>query len=128
MKYLVKTRPEQFRRAGKEEPLNGVANLFDAAMVFIVALLLSLMSTFQVLDLFNPETEMTIMKKVQDQWQIITKKGNEVKVKKITYFEFNIIKFFYFFKILLRFTFEVSYVKFRGKIKIKILRQPWQIV
>jgi hypothetical protein len=84
MKYLVKTRPEQFRRAGKEEPLNGVANLFDAALVFIVALLLSLMSTFQVLDLFNPETEMTIMKKVQDQWQIITKKGNEVKVKKIT--------------------------------------------
>lgn len=84
MKYLVKTRPGQLGRAGKEEPLNGVANLFDAALVFIVALLLSLMSTFRVLDLFNPETEMTIMKKVQDQWQIITKKGNEVKVQKIT--------------------------------------------
>ncbi len=84
MKYLAKNRPGQFRRAGIEEPLNGVANLFDAALVFIVALLLSLMSTFQVLDLLNPETEMTIMKKVQGQWQIITKKGTDIKVKKIT--------------------------------------------
>ncbi len=84
MKYLITSRPGQLGRAGKEEPMNGVANLFDVALVFIVALLLSLMSTFQVLDFFNPESEMTIMKKVQDQWQVITKKGKEVKVKKIT--------------------------------------------
>lgn len=62
----------------------GVANLFDVALVFIVALFLSLMATFQMLDFFNPESEITIMKKVKDQWQIITKKGKEVKVNKMT--------------------------------------------
>ena len=71
-------------KARREEPLNGVANLFDVALVFIVALLLSLMATYQVLDFFNPESEITIMKKVKDEWQIITKKGKEVKVKKVT--------------------------------------------
>lgn len=71
-------------KARQEEPLHGVANLFDVALVFIVALLLSLMATYQILDFFNPESEITIMKKVEDQWQIITKKGEEVKVKKIT--------------------------------------------
>ncbi len=35
-------------KARREEPLNGVANLFDVALVFIVALLLSLMATYQV--------------------------------------------------------------------------------
>ncbi|CCK81594.1 MULTISPECIES: DUF2149 domain-containing protein [Desulfobacula] len=84
MKYLITSRPGQLGRAGKEEPMNGVANLFDVALVFIVALLLSLMSTFQVLDFFNPESDITIMKKVRDQWHIITKKGQEVKVKKVT--------------------------------------------
>lgn len=84
MKYIVNSRPDSFGRGGIEDPMTGVANLFDVALVFIVALLLSLMSTFQVLDFFNPESEITVMKKVKDQWQIITKKGKEVKVKKVT--------------------------------------------
>ncbi len=66
------------------DPLNGVANLFDVALVFIVALLLSLMATYQVLDFFNPESEITVMKKTEGQWRIITKKGKQVKVKKVT--------------------------------------------
>ena len=84
MKYIKKSRRGIHGKARREEPLNGVANLFDVALVFIVALLLSLMSTYQVLDFFNPESEITIMKKVKDEWRIITKKGKEVKVKKVT--------------------------------------------
>lgn len=84
MKYLQNSRQGVLGKAKREEPLHGVANLFDVALVFIVALLLSLMATYQILDFFNPETEITIMKKVKDQWQIITKKGKEVKVKKVT--------------------------------------------
>lgn len=83
MKYMINSRPEQMTKTRHEEPLNGVANLFDVALVFIVALLLSLMATYQILDFFNPESEITIMKKVEDQWRIITKKGKEVKVKKV---------------------------------------------
>ncbi len=84
MKYMIASRPDRLRRAGDQDPLSGVANLFDVALVFIVALLLSLMAAFQVLDFFNPDSEITVMKKVKDQWQIITKKGKEVKVKKVT--------------------------------------------
>ncbi|WP_022668594.1 DUF2149 domain-containing protein [Desulfospira joergensenii] len=84
MKYILRTRPDLIKRPDNEDPLSGVANLFDVALVFIVALFLSLMATFQVLDFLNPESEITVMKKVKDQWQIITKKGKEVKVKKVT--------------------------------------------
>ena len=84
MKYLKNSRRGLLGRAKEEDPMLGVANLFDVALVFIVALLLSLMATYQVLDFFNPESEITIMKKVKDQWRIITKKGKEIKVKKVT--------------------------------------------
>ncbi len=84
MKYLINSRTVRSQKAKQEDPLLGVANLFDVALVFIVALLLSLMATYQILDFFNPESEITIMKKVKDQWRIITKKGKEIKVKKVT--------------------------------------------
>lgn len=83
MKYLKKSRQGHLLRARQEEPLHGVANLFDVALVFIVALFLSLMATYQILDFFNPESEITIMKKVEGQWKIITKKGEEIKVRKV---------------------------------------------
>ena len=84
MKYLKNSRLGRLGKAKQEDPLLGVANLFDVALVFIVALLLSLMATYHIMDFFNPESEITIMKKVKDQWQIITKKGKEIKVKKVT--------------------------------------------
>ena len=84
MKYLKKKHSNKWSSTKHEEPLNGVANLFDVALVFIVAMLLSLMAAYQVLDFFNPESEITIMKKTDDQWKIITKKGKEIKVQKLT--------------------------------------------
>lgn len=84
MKYMTQGRSAYPLKSRHGEPLAGVANLFDVALVFIVALLLTLMSTFQVLDFFNPESEMTVMKKVADQWRIITKKGTDIRVTKVT--------------------------------------------
>ncbi len=84
MKYLRKRRLNRLLNSKEHEPLQGVANLFDIALVFIVALFLSLMATYQILDFFNPESEITIMKKAEGQWKIITKKGREIKVTKIT--------------------------------------------
>ena len=84
MKYLHKTRLYDSKIQMPDDPMDGVANLFDVALVFIVALLLSLMSMYQVLDFFNPDSEITVMKKNDGQWQIITKKGKEVKTRKVT--------------------------------------------
>ena len=85
MKYLKNSRTVRLQKAKQEDPLLGVANLFDVALVFIVALLLSLMATYQILDFFSETSEITIVKKNEDgQMEIITKKGKEIKVEKVT--------------------------------------------
>jgi hypothetical protein len=85
MKYLKRRRPVQLFSSRQEEPLHGVANLFDVALVFIVALLLSLMATYQILDFFSEKSEITIVKKNEEgQMEIITKIGKEIKVEKVT--------------------------------------------
>lgn len=77
-----KTRSDQIPL---EDPISGVANLFDISIVLIVAMIIALMSALNVLELFDPETEMTLTKKNKDgQLEIISKKGKEIKVKKIS--------------------------------------------
>ena len=85
MKYLKNSRTVRSQKAKQEDPLLGVANLFDVALVFIVALLLSLMASYQILDFFSETSEITIIKKNEDgQMEIITKKGKEIKIEKVT--------------------------------------------
>ncbi|MFN3567701.1 MAG: DUF2149 domain-containing protein [Caldimicrobium sp.] len=68
-----------------EDPIVGVANLFDASVVFIVSLMIALTMAYNLLDLLNPKSELTIMKKSADgKIEIITKKGKEIKVQKVT--------------------------------------------
>ena len=68
-----------------EDPISGVANLFDISVVLIVAMILALMSALNVLELLDPSTEMTLTKKNKaGEMEIITKKGSEIKVKKIS--------------------------------------------
>lgn len=84
MKYLKRKYSRYNGNVKHEDPLSGLANLFDAALVFIVALFIAFMATFKMLDFFDPESDLTIMKKNEGQWQIITKKGKEIKVRKVT--------------------------------------------
>jgi len=84
MKLLNKNRTER-AQAPLEDPVSGVANLFDISVVLIVAMIMALMSALNVLDLFDPATEMTMTKKNKDgEMEIIIKKGKEIKVKKLT--------------------------------------------
>ncbi len=48
---------------GDDDPLAGVANLFDLSVVFIVGLIVTIFSAFQLLDLFNEKSDMTLIKK-----------------------------------------------------------------
>lgn len=85
MKFIKRKYSRYTRNNAKhEDPLSGLANLFDAAIVLIVALFIAYMAAFQMLDFFNPESDLTIMKKNEGQWQIITKNGKEIKVRKVT--------------------------------------------
>ncbi len=91
MKYFQRRR---IRRSGKgfgdqafrdDDPMTGVANLFDIGLVFIVGLLMTLFSAYHLQDLFDETSEMTIMKQhASGQMEIITKKGTRVKAMKVS--------------------------------------------
>ncbi|MDR1162313.1 MAG: DUF2149 domain-containing protein [Candidatus Accumulibacter sp.] len=68
-----------------EDPISGVANLFDASVVFIVSMMIALFMAYNMMDLLDPNSEVTMMKKnAQGELEIITKKGNEIKASKVT--------------------------------------------
>ncbi|QNL49641.1 DUF2149 domain-containing protein [Olivibacter sp. SDN3] len=68
-----------------EDPISGVANLFDISIVLIVAMMIALMTALNVLELFDPNTDVTLTKKnAKGEMEIISKKGKEIKVKKIS--------------------------------------------
>ena len=71
----------EWRRAPETgDPMSGVANLFDTAMVFIAALLLALMTVFDARDLFSPESRFTILKKnAQGEMTLIRKTGRRIQ-------------------------------------------------
>lgn len=61
------------------DPLAGVANLFDVAMVFAVALLLALVSYYRVPELLSSEQEVTIVKNPgKPNMEIIQRKGKKL--------------------------------------------------
>jgi hypothetical protein len=86
MRYIKKRRASLIDNAGHEDdPLSGVANLFDLSLVFIVAVLMALFSVFAEQDILQPNSEWTITKKNdKGELEIITKKDNEIKVQKVT--------------------------------------------
>ncbi|MDD5135491.1 MAG: DUF2149 domain-containing protein [Phycisphaerae bacterium] len=70
-----------FLRSLDDDPLGGVANLFDVAMVFAVALILALFTALQVPELLNNKDDFVIVKNPGKlNMEIIQKKG--VKLEK----------------------------------------------
>ena len=85
MKYFKKRRGNTDGDLGNNDPLSGVANLFDIGLVFIVGLIITLFTVYHLQDLFSEKSELTIMKKSKDgQMEIITKKGKAIKAIKVT--------------------------------------------
>ena len=87
MRFLTKRRKGNslVRRIHEEDPMSGVANLFDAAMVFAVGLMIAIVSAYHLSEIFSAE-ELTMIKNPNQpaKMEIITKKGKEIKVQKIT--------------------------------------------
>lgn len=69
----------------EEDPLSGVANLFDVSVVFIVGLMISLFSVYRMGDLLDPDTEVTmVMTNAEGQSEIIVKRGEEIEAYELT--------------------------------------------
>ncbi len=78
-----------YRRAAADhdcdDPMSGVANLFDTAVIFISALLLALIAAFDAQDLFSPDSKMTIVKQSSPgEMTVIEKQGRKIKAVKMT--------------------------------------------
>ena len=85
MRFLKNRRLSQGSPPPLEDPISGVANLFDASVVFIVSMMISLFMAYNMLEMLDPNSELTIIKKNQEgQLEVIVKKGKEVRVQKIT--------------------------------------------
>ena len=81
-KFLHLPSPEE---VPEEDPLAGVANLFDISVVFIVGLMITLFSVYRMADLVDPDSEVTMVKTdKQGMREIIVKKGTKIEAYKVT--------------------------------------------
>ncbi|MBR1620639.1 MAG: DUF2149 domain-containing protein [Prevotella sp.] len=62
-----------------DDPMQTVANLFDAAMVFAVALMVALVTHFNMTELLGKEDFTMIKNPGKENMEIITKEGKEIK-------------------------------------------------
>ena len=64
---------------GDENHMATVANLFDVAMVFAVALMVALVSRFNMTELLGNEDFTMIKNPGQDDMEIITREGQKIR-------------------------------------------------
>ena len=80
-KFLKSPMPEEI----EEDPLAGIANLFDVSVVFIVGLMISLFSVYRMGGLLDPETEVTmVLTSPNGDQEIITRKGTVIEAYRVT--------------------------------------------
>ncbi len=69
----------------ESNPLSGVANLFDVAMVFAVALLIALVMSYHLPEMLDPDASFTVVKNPgQPGMTIIVKDGTTIEVMNMT--------------------------------------------
>jgi len=81
-RFLHLPSPEQEM---EEDPLAGIANLFDVSVVFIVGLMITLFSVYRIGDLVDSKSEVTMVKtNAQGEQEIIVKKGTKITAYKVS--------------------------------------------
>lgn len=69
----------------QEDPLSGVANLFDVSLAFIVAMVVALFSASGVRSMLDPSANWTLTRKAADgQMEVVRKDGRQITVQKIS--------------------------------------------
>lgn len=62
-----------------QDPLSVLTNLFDVSMVFAVALMVALVTHFQMSEVFSKEDFTMVKNPGKENMEIITKKGEKVE-------------------------------------------------
>ncbi|MCP5360296.1 MAG: DUF2149 domain-containing protein [Steroidobacteraceae bacterium] len=74
-------RRRESRHAPLEDPISGVANLFDASIVFIVSMMIALFMAYDMTDLINPQASVTMTRQLADGGiEVITREGREIRI------------------------------------------------
>ncbi|OJX91805.1 MAG: hypothetical protein BGP01_02995 [Paludibacter sp. 47-17] len=71
-------RYNRFRREEDTDPLSVVVNLFDVAMVFAVALMVSMVMHLNMTEVFTKEDFTIVKNPGKENMEIITQKGNKI--------------------------------------------------
>lgn len=75
----------QLTSVHREDPLGGVANLFDASIVFAVGLMVALIQAFSLTQFLDPESEFTIVRRDKSgAVEIVERNQKQIKVRKMT--------------------------------------------
>ena len=61
------------------DPMSVVSNLFDVAMVFAVALMVALVSRYNMTEMFSQEDFTMVKNPGKENMEIITKEGEKIK-------------------------------------------------
>ena len=66
------------RRGDDSDPMSVVSNLFDVAMVFAVALMVALVSRYNMTEMFSQEDFTMVKNPGKENMEIITKEGEKI--------------------------------------------------
>lgn len=66
------------RREEDNDPMSVVSNLFDVAMVFAVALMVALVSRYNMTEMFSQEDFTMVKNPGKENMEIITKEGDKI--------------------------------------------------
>lgn len=66
------------RRNEDSDPMSVVSNLFDVAMVFAVALMVALVSRYDMTEMFSQEDFTMVKNPGKEDMEIITKEGDKI--------------------------------------------------
>ncbi len=81
---MNRRRPEIDSRI-REDPREGLANLFDIALVFAVGLIVALVSYHHLPELMDQDSDFTIVKNPgTENMEIIVKSGENIEIHRIT--------------------------------------------
>lgn len=74
----MRRRRTLLRRSEDNDPMSVVSNLFDVAMVFAVALMVALVSRYNMTEMFSQDDFTMVKNPGKDNMEIITKEGNKI--------------------------------------------------
>ena len=66
------------RNTDDDDPLSVVSNLFDVAMVFALALMVALVSRFNMTEMFSQDDFTIVKNPGKENMEIITKEGQQI--------------------------------------------------